>query len=141
MFRLALTPLLFAVMTQGPPPLVPEGIHSDAKGPPELCGYRGRDLSELTRQILEDPDFKEEGSTTEYRVFNNDSALVQMVFPQSGTLEFPMATCRKVFTNLDGGTSFNREMHCEGTRDDCDRIFLQFEALDKKVTREIRGDH
>ena len=115
--------VLPALMAQSQPPLVPEGVHSDVEGPPELCG----------------PGVVEEGSTNLYQVFNRAQDFVQFVFPQPGTLAFPKATCRKVIENSDGSILMKREMHCDGSRDECDRVFLQFQELDEQVRRSLNS--
>lgn len=127
-------------MAQSPAPLVPEGIHSNAEGPPELCGFKGRDLRDLERRVMSDANFAEHQGDQEYRVFLNETVMVQFVFPKAGTSVFPMATCRKLFTDSSGGVSMTREMRCEGSREECDRVFLQFQNLDNKLTRETRGE-
>ena len=112
---------------------VPEGIHRETRGPPTLCGIKGADLAAIQQQVLEDRRFVEEGSTDLYRVFNRDEDFTQFVFPQPGTLSYPMATCRKVVSNPDGSSSIRRELQCEASREECDNIFLQFNALDQRV--------
>ena len=127
------------LMAQTPPPLVPEGIHRDADGPSELCGFSAPDVPSLERSIATDPTFIEENSTTEYRVFNRESDFVQFVFPRPGRHKFPMATCRKV-TSASGGSFITRDLYCGGSRTECDRIFLQFKELDESVRRMLKGD-
>lgn len=131
--------VLPALMAQSQPPLVPEGVHSDVEGPPELCGFTGSDVADLQRQVLASPGFVEEGSTNLYQVFNRAKDFVQFVFPQPGTLAFPMATCRKVIENSDGSILMKGEMHCDGSRDECDRVFLQFQELDEQVRRSLNS--
>jgi hypothetical protein len=121
-------------MAQSQPPLVPEGIHSDAKGPPELCGITGRDLADLERRVVADPSFTEGAGSDLYRVFNRERDFVQFVFPRGSTLTFPMATCRQVVEEANGSVSIRRELQCDGTREQCDRVFLEFEALDKRIS-------
>ena len=135
MLILLLAPLL---MAQSEPPLVPESIHSDASGPPELCGLSGRDVADIERKVVDDFSFQEEGSTDKYRVFVRERDFVQFVFPRPATLSFPMATCRKVISQSDG-TYVQRELHCAGTREECDRIYLEFQALDDKVKQALSG--
>lgn len=121
-----------------PAPTVPEGIHNESNGPPELCGFTAPDLAALERKITQDPSFREENSTELYRVFNNTAIFVQFVFPRPGTLGFPMATCRKVTSQPDG-TYISRNLLCGGSREECDKIFLEFQAIDERVKQELGG--
>ncbi len=133
MRRVVAACLALALMAQAPAPRVPEGIHKDDKGPPELCGFTGRDLADLERKVIASPGFVEENSNERYRVFNRTNDFVQFVFPRAGALGFPMATCRKVSENPDGTSSISREMRCDGTREECDDIFIQFRELDESI--------
>jgi hypothetical protein len=129
-----LTPLLMA--QSEPAPLVPEGIHSDGTEQPQLCGFAAANLAELQRTIVSDPSFREENSNNSYRVFNRKQDFVQFVFPRPDFLSFPMATCIRVVPR-DGGSTINRQMHCEGTRTECDEIFIQWNEHDKQVQRSL----
>ena len=40
----------------------------------------------------------------------------------------------------DVACNMSRELHCDGSRDECDRIFLEFRQLDDAVTQALRGD-
>ncbi len=125
-----------ATMAQSQPaPVVAEGIHRDAEGPVDLCGITAPNVTTLEQKVIGDRRFVEENSTELYRVFNREADLVQFVFPRRTTLSFPMATCRKVTANPDGTSTMSREMRCEGGRQECDRVFLEFEALDRQVAQ------
>ena len=111
---------------------VPEGIHTVGTGAPTLCGMTGPSLSDIERQVLSDNSFAEENSTDKYRVFNRTRDLVQMVFPRAQLHPFAMATCRKVVPN-GAGSTIQRELRCDGTRAQCDAVFLEFKQLDDRV--------
>jgi hypothetical protein len=134
MRRVVAALLALVLMAQAPAPRVPEGIHQDVDGPPALCGFAGRDLADLERKVIASPGFVEENSNDRYRVFNRTTDFVQFVFPRAGVLGFPMATCRKVSANPDGTSRISREMRCDGTREECDAIFIQFRELDESIT-------
>ena len=136
LFTVFLAPIL---MAQSATPLVPEGIHRDTSDGPDICGFKAPDVVTLERRISTDSKFVEEGSTDRFKVLNNLRDFVQFVFPQPGTLPFAMATCRKV-VSTSGGSNMSRELHCDGSRDECDRIFLEFRQLDDAVTKALRGD-
>jgi hypothetical protein len=121
-----------------PQSLVPEGVHKETDGPPRLCGFTAANLTDLERMILDDRSFREEGSSEQYRVFNRERDFIQFVFPRSAKLGFPMATCRRLLPAPDG-VSLKRELYCDGTREQCDRIFLEFDALDSELTRSSKA--
>lgn len=116
---------------------VPDGIHKNRAGPPTLCGITGASLADIERSVLNDRDFVEENSTDQYRVFNRQRDFVQMVFPRPKLHRFAMATCRKVEPSGIGST-IQRELECDGSREECDAVFLQFKALDDAVLKMLR---
>jgi hypothetical protein len=123
-------------MAQAEPPLVPEGIHSPATQQPKLCGFTAANLTDLQQKIMSDPGFREENSNDRYRVFNRQEDYIQFVFPRPGFLEFGMATCMKL-VQTSAGTTMERSMHCEGTRAECDKIFIEWEEHDKEVRQSL----
>ena len=130
-------PILMA--QTAPTPLVPEGIHNLAAEQPHLCGFTAANVGALERQITADPSFREENSTDRYRVFNRDQDFVQFAFPRPGFLNFPMATCIKVSPAPDGTSSIKRELHCGGTREECDRIFIEWNDHDTQVRQGLES--
>jgi hypothetical protein len=131
--------LLFVplLMAQSQPPLVPEGIHSAATERPNLCGLAAASVAELERKIMGDPAFREENSNERYRVFNRRTDFVQFVFPRPGFLTFPMATCMKLNQVGEGPVTMTRQMHCMGTRDQCDRLFIQWNEHDNELRQSV----
>ena len=132
--------LLFAplLMAQAAPqPLVPEGIHRPATEQPHLCGFTAASVDALQQKITSDPSFHEHNSNERYRVFNREADFVQFVFPRPGFLSFPMATCMHLTQASDGTVNMSRQLHCAGTRDECDRIFVQWNDHDNEVRRGL----
>lgn len=117
---------------------VPEGIHRDREGPPSLCGITAANIAAIESIVLNDRAFVEEGSNGQYRVYNRESDFTQFVFPRPTTYSFPVATCRKIESRKDG-TFINRELSCDGNREQCDAVFRQFEALDNSLKKLLRN--
>ena len=116
---------------------VPEGIHKDRAGAPTLCGLTSATLADIERQVLNDKEFVEENSTDQYRVFNRERDFVQMVFPRLNLHPFAMATCRKLVES-GSGTTMQRGLECDGTRAQCDAVFLEFRALDDRMLKSLK---
>ena len=130
-------PLLMA--QAAPRPLVPEGIHAPATEQPHLCGFTAANVAELQANIVKDPNFREENSNERYRVFNREKDFVQFVFPRPGFLPFPMATCMQLTQVSDGPVTMTRQLHCMGTREECDRIFIEWNDHDNEVRQGLGG--
>ena len=136
-FVLLLAPFLMA-QTE-PQPLVPEGIHSPSTEAPNLCGLTAAGVDALQQKVMSDRGFREENSDDHYRVFNREGDFVQIVFPRPGYLSFPMVTCIQLFEDSNG-TTVRRQMHCGGTREQCDRIFLEWNAHDNEVRQSLHSN-
>ena len=134
---LVCAPLLMA--QTAPQPLVPEGIHQSATEQPHLCGFTAANVDALQQKVMRDPGFREENSDDHYRVFNRDRDFIQFVFSRPGFLSFPMATCITVTEAADGTSSIKRELHCSGTREECDRIFIEWSDHDNRIRRDMES--
>jgi hypothetical protein len=115
---------------------VPQGIHSDATGPTEMCGVTAATAPEFEEAITRDASFREEGGNDLYRAFNNADRFIQWVFSTPKNPAHPLATCRRLVSK-DGNIYAGREMRCDASREACDRAFLQFQALDEGLRRAL----
>ena len=118
---------------------VPESIHSDAAGPVELCGLRAADVSNLkgaakaSSRLVATPI-----DTPRFEMFASDDQMDQLVFTTASEAAYPAATCRHVYEE-QGTLRMNRQMRCEAGRAECDALFLEFQALDAQMTRQLQG--
>jgi hypothetical protein len=120
--------------------LVPEGIHQDAKGPVELCGLKAADVPRLREAARDSDTLRFRAINSErFELFASDDELNQLVFTRSTETAYPAATCRHSFRVADGSWHQRRTMRCEATREACDKLFVEFEGLDKRVADALGG--
>jgi hypothetical protein len=119
--------------------IVPEGIHSSAEGPTTICGVTASTAIEFETKISADPRYKElKDESGRFRVFTRqDKDLRQWAFSTKLNDVYPIATCRHLYRDADGSVYIQREMHCDDTRENCDRVFLMFNAMDQRVKQSL----
>ena len=133
-----LAPLLMAQAE--PKPLVPEGIHHDAKGPSTLCGITGASALDVEQEVRATPTVRYAGESDKFVIFDAEGSegLRQWVFSKPTYVAYSLATCRRAYPE-NGMMMMQRDMRCEDTREDCDRAFLEFQSLDKEAVAAIRA--
>lgn len=138
------SPLLLALTLSAAPcglsaQQVPEGVHKDARGPVEMCGLVGRDALDLMGKAKRSAELKPiETASDRFELFQNAAATYQLVVTQPSEPAYPAVTCRRLYVE-NGATYMNRQMRCDADRQACDALFLEFQALDAALTREIKG--
>jgi hypothetical protein len=121
--------------------LVPEGVHSDPQGRSSMCGIVGDDALDLMRQVRASPSLNRSPIDTDrFELFVSEGGLTQWVFTTPGEAAYPAVTCRLVYQERDGSWLQTRAMRCDASREACDELFLEFQALDEQVRQEIRGN-
>jgi hypothetical protein len=140
MRTLKLTAIVLAAVSQlSATQQVPEGIHSEARGPSEMCGLVGRDALDLVAQAKASSHLSEVAIETErFVMFANADHSYQLVATTASETAYPAASCRHTFEE-DGQVRMIRSLRCDAGRAACDALFLEFQALDAGVTRQIRG--
>jgi hypothetical protein len=127
---LVLVPLLMA--QKGPAPLVPEGIHSLANGSETICGITAASAEEFAAKVKLSPKAKYNNETDRYVTYQGPMPLTLWAFAKPSNFAYPVATCMRVY--VEGGQTYTeRKMRCDASREACDRTFLEFRELDKKV--------
>jgi hypothetical protein len=119
--------------------LVPEGIHSLATGAEEICGITAASAVEFEAKIRADRRLKPMGGDDRYQVFGNRKKMVQWAVATRANPAYPLATCRHAFRK-DGSIYQTRSMRCDASREACDRAFLDFQALDRELSRAVSGE-
>jgi hypothetical protein len=127
---LVFAPLLMAQNV--PAPLVPEGVHSLAKGPETICGVTGASARDFESKVKSSPKAKYNNETDRYVTYEGPMPMTLWAFAKPSNFAYPVATCMRVY--VEGGqTHTERTMRCDGSREACDRTFLEFRGLDKQV--------
>lgn len=112
--------------------------YSPGNGRVELCGLDFETFDELLAILEDSGEYAEENSTDEYRVFNGSSPnFRQLVVARSRQTAYPMAYCRLITPNPDGTSKMESSMHCQGEKDDCSAVFIEFHDHDQAILRAI----
>ncbi len=118
---------------------VPEGIHSSARGPVEMCGLKGKDVQDLVRQARRSRELRPVPMDSErFELFATAEPKYQLVITTPSEAAYPAATCRHLYEK-DGALMMNRQLRCDAGKTECDALFREFEALDARMTEEIKG--
>ena len=137
---MAKAPLLLLPILMGqaaPAPLVPEGVHSLAKGPETICEITGASAVDFERQVQNSPSWNLLVETDRFIAYQSSDNLMQWVFAKSGNNAYPLATCRRAYQQ-NGAWYMDRKIRCEDSRENCDRAYLEFEMLDEQTKGAIQ---
>lgn len=122
--------------------LVPEGVHRIDTGPVTMCGLTGRDALDLIARVRASSAFRRESIQSDrFEMYVPIEGMDQLVFMRPSEPAHPAVTCRHVFQDSTGNWMHQRSMRCDASRDACDRLFLEFQALDEQMGRGLRDEH
>jgi hypothetical protein len=120
---------------------VPEGIHSEGRGPITLCGLVASNVTELRVKATQSSGFTATPIDSDrFELFSAENPLRQLVFTRNGEAAYPAATCRAI-EEQDGSLHVVRSMRCEAGRAECDALFLEFQALDAQLSGPLKGEN
>jgi|SRR5579862_3224770 hypothetical protein len=74
-----------------------------------------------------------------YTIADDNAAKTIWVFTSEGQPAYPAAIKRAIVTNTQGGTSLETSVLCEASKTACDDVVRTFEALNARMTAELRG--
>ena len=118
---------------------LPEGVHSDSTGPSDECGVSGNDALDIRAKLKKDPTIVEKPSgSSRFETFFASAGGKQWTVTTKGDAAYPAVTCVRLFDS-GGGTEMEREMRCDASREACDALFLEFQASDEEIRRQIKG--
>jgi|GEM_PF-2345686 len=118
--------------------LVPEGIHSDADGPADLCGLVAPDAEGVIALLRSSPLVRAERiDSARFELFVAREGITQWVATRASEPAHPAVTCRRLIEDKDGNLLTERQMRCDAERLPCDRLFLEFQALDERLREEL----
>ena len=136
LFRFSLL-LSLGVTTPAAAQVVPEGIHSDARGPSTMCGLTGADALDLIRQVRASPSLIAQFSGSDrFDVYASSDSLTHWVFTKPSEPAHPAVTCRRLFQD-DGSWMQDRDIRCDAERAACDRLFTEFHELDEQARQAV----
>jgi hypothetical protein len=118
---------------------VPEGVHTDANGPSDICGIRGENALAIRAQLKADRNIVEKPSGSDrFETYFSSAETKQWTVTTKKDAAYPAVTCVYLY-NSGGGTEMSRDMRCDASREACDALFQEFEANDAKIRAEIKG--
>ena len=118
---------------------VPEGVHRDASGPFEMCGFAATDVADLKAKVRESERFQQTPIDTDrFELYSASDPLQQITFTNSSEAAYPAVTCRHLYEE-DGRLRMARSMRCDAGREECDALFIEFRELDAQMTRSLQG--
>lgn len=118
---------------------VPEGVHKEASGESDLCGVTGHDALAIREKLRADPAIVVRPSGwNRFETYFSTVETKQWTVTTKEDAAYPTVTCVHLY-NSERGTEMKRQMRCDASRNACDALFLEFQAHDEQVKRQIRG--
>lgn len=103
-----------------------------------MCGLTGRDAQDLMERVRTSPTIKRQALDSDrFELYSSSDSMIRWVFTKPGERAYPAATCRHVYQGKNGSWQQTRNMRCDATRDACDRLFTEFQELDKQVRQQM----
>ncbi len=139
--RLLLSALLAVFAAPADAQSVPEGIHSFADGPAEMCGVSGPDAAGLIAAARLSPMLRSTPIDSDrFELFVAVEGMDQLVVTLPSEPAHPAATCRHVYQDEAGNWMQDRTMRCDAGREACDRLFIEFRELDERLRQALVGE-
>lgn len=113
---------------------VPEGIHTIGPDRPELCGMTAPTIAELhTRIAARLPGLPGNERFVAYEDARN---MRVWTFTTAAHPAHPAVACRTV-TEVNGQALLDLQIDCRSTRENCDALYREFEALSARMRRDL----
>jgi hypothetical protein len=119
--------------------VVPEGVHTDASGSSDVCGIVGDDALAIRSKLKSDRTIVERPSPSDrFETYFSTVEAKQWTVTTPKDAAYPAVTCVRLF-NSRGGTDMERNMRCDASREACDALFLEFDAHDDQIRKQIKS--
>jgi hypothetical protein len=129
-----------ALASIGVPPPVPEGIHSEGSGSADVCGLTAQSVPALEKQIQARPDTEKLQGTYDYVAYATTvDGMRVLTFTTTANRAHPAVACRQVAQRPDGGSDIQTSIACFNNRENCDWLYRQFEALNERTVKAMKG--
>ena len=127
---------IFAVLAAAlAPEHVPEGIHSLEKGEIEICGTKAGTVLALFDRMSKLPPLP---GNDRYVAFEDSRKRRVWTFTTAAHPAHPAVACRSV-VEKDGSVLLGLEISCHSTREKCDALYREFEALNARIGEKAEG--
>lgn len=108
----------------------PDLLMTEANGPPSMCGLSASDTEGLAKVVRATPRFaKADVRSDAFEVYDTADRMQEFVITMESNPAHPAVACREI-RQENGDLRLNRYMNCSGSREACNRLFLDFRALD-----------
>jgi hypothetical protein len=113
--------------------LFPDLLLTESNGPPSMCGLSASDTEGLAKAVREAPGFaKADVHSDGFEVYDTADRMQEFVITLKSNPAHPAVACREI-RRENGELRLNRYMNCSGQREACNRLFLDFRALDSEL--------
>lgn len=109
---------------------VPEGIHSLAERA-ELCGMTAATVPELEARIA--ARLLPLPGNERFTAYEDRQNFRVWTFTTSAHDAHPAVACRTATARPEGGSNLAMEISCFSTRENCDALYREFEALNART--------
>lgn len=129
--------ILLAALTMGQvsdlDAIFPDLLLTEANGPPSMCGLSAGDTDGLRKSVRTTPRLTKAAIKSDgFEVYDTSDRMQEFVITLETNPAHPAVACREI-TRENGELRLTRYMNCGGSREACNRLFLDFRALDSEV--------
>jgi len=113
--------------------IFPDLLLSEANGPPSMCGLSASSTEGLAQSVRATAGFaKAEVKSNAFEVYDTADRMLEFVITLEPNPAHP-AVARREIRRENGDLHLTRYMNCSGPREACNRLFLDFRALDSEL--------
>jgi hypothetical protein len=131
--RLILLTVLATGQWSDPDVIFPDLLLSEASDPPSMCGLSANDTEGLAKSVREAPSLTKANVNSDgFEVYDTADRMQEFVITLETNPAHPAVACREI-SRENGELRLTRYMNCSGSREACNRLFLDFRALDSQL--------
>jgi hypothetical protein len=113
--------------------LFPDLLLTQANGPPSMCGLSADDTEGLRKLVRTTTSLaKAAVGSDRFEVYDTADRMQEFVITLESNPAHPAVACREI-TRGNGELRLTRYMNCGGSREACNRLFLDFRKLDLEL--------
>lgn len=113
--------------------MFPDLLLTEANGPPSMCGLSADDTEGLRKLVRATPSLAKAAVRSDgFEVYDTADRMKEFVITLQSNPAHPAVACREI-TRENGELRLMRYMNCGGSREACNRLFLDFRALDSEL--------
>ncbi len=98
-----------------------------------MCGFAAPTIDDLRLQAAASPDLVEVQEMDRFDSYFFERTLSVLTFSRPTEAAHPSVVCRVIRPVGASQSQIDFSMRCDAGRDDCDALFLEFQALDGRT--------